>query len=96
MAVRAERLAANYSRDQRQQALLTALREPLDELLDMAPHALQVSPSARRYWFLLEEFAVSLYAQHLGTSEPVSEKRLRALWESVAAWRDGPGLKTPE
>jgi ATP-dependent helicase HrpA len=86
MAVRAERLAANYRRDQEQQARLAALREPLDVLLREAPGALVLSGSLRRYWFGLEELAVSLFAQHLGTSQPVSEKRLLAQWEQVQAW----------
>jgi ATP-dependent helicase HrpA len=96
MAVRAERLAANYRRDQSQQALLDALREPLDALLPDVPHALILSLSVRQYWFMLEEFAVSLYAQHLGTSMPVSEKRLRAQWESVERWMLASGGRTPE
>ncbi len=29
--------------------------------------------------WLLEEFRVSIFAQELGTAQPVSEKRLRAL-----------------
>ena len=88
MSVRSERLAANYGKDQRNQELLSALREPLDVLLAAEPAALEVSEAVRQYWFMLEEFAVSLYAQHLGTSAPVSEKRLRALWDTVQARRD--------
>lgn len=96
MAVRAERLTANYQRDQSQQALLDGLRDPLDALLTEAPHALILSLSVRQYWFLLEEFTVSLYAQHLGTSMPVSEKRLRAQWEAVERWMLASGGRVPE
>lgn len=96
MAVRAERLAANYRRDQSQQALLQALREPLDALLSKQPGALPLAPSAQRYWFMLEEFAVSLHAQHLGTSQPVSEKRVRAQWNAVDAWLQSTGGREPE
>ena len=96
MAVRAERLGANYRRDQAQQALLTALREPLDALLRESPEALTLSASTRRYWSMLEEFAVSLHAQHLGTSQPVSEKRLRAQWQEVQHWLRDSGGRAPE
>jgi hypothetical protein len=34
-----------------------------------------------RFRFLLEEYRISLYAQHLKTLAPVSEKRLHALSE---------------
>ena len=96
MAVRAERLTANYQRDQSQQTLLDGLREPLDALPTEVPHALILSLSVRQYWFMLEEFAVSLYAQHLGTSMPVSEKRLRAQWETVERWTLASGGRVPE
>ena len=35
------------------------------------------------YRWLLEEFRVSLFAQHLGTSVPVSEKRLQKAWQEI-------------
>ena len=39
-----------------------------------------------RYRWMLEEFRVSLFAQSLGTSMRVSEKRLEELWhEAIAA-----------
>lgn len=93
MAVRAERLPANYRRDQEQQERLKQQREPLETL---PPDALALSASARDYWMMLEEYAVSLYAQHLGTARPVSDKRLRAQWESVDAWLQRTGGREPE
>ena len=41
--------------------------------LPLAPAA---SPRIRRARWLLEEFRVSLFAQHLGTAEPVSVQRI--------------------
>jgi ATP-dependent helicase HrpA len=35
---------------------------------------------------MLEEFRVSLFAQHLGTSQRVSEKRLAEIWQRVQEW----------
>ena len=40
-------------------------------------------PVLQRYRWLLEEYRVSVFAQTLGTREPVSAKRLRELWEQV-------------
>src|SRR5690606_41774457 len=36
-----------------------------------------------RYRFMLEEYQVSLFAQKLRTSEPISAKRLDRQWEAV-------------
>lgn len=89
MFVRAERLAANYRRDQEQQSLLEALERPMLDLMSTVPGALLISPSLCAFEQMLQEFRVSLFAQHLGTSRPVSEKRLRAQWEKIAAWYKG-------
>lgn len=43
----------------------------------------RADPALAQYRWLLEEYAVSLYAQELGTSQPVSEKRLETAWEKV-------------
>lgn len=40
-----------------------------------------VSTELERFRWLLEEFRVSLFAQTLGTREPVSEKRLEKFWQ---------------
>jgi ATP-dependent helicase HrpA len=37
------------------------------------------------YRWLLEEYRVSLFAQQLGTSEPVSEKRMKQHWQTLIA-----------
>ena len=40
-------------------------------------------PELERYRWMLEELRVSLFAQELGTSFPVSMKRLRQQWGQV-------------
>ena len=40
-------------------------------------------PALVRYRWLLEEYRVSIFAQELGTAEPVSEQRLGALWRTL-------------
>ena len=96
MQVRAERLGANYRKDQDSQALIRALEEPLESLLTDNPGAIHLSPSVARFQLMLQEFRVSLYAQHLGTSSPVSEKRLKSQWQSVQDWYKTTGGKHAE
>ena len=42
-----------------------------------------VDPALEEYRWMLEELRVSLFAQELGTSMPVSPKRLAAQWRKV-------------
>jgi len=41
----------------------------------------RVSDELERFRWLMEEFRVSLFAQSMGTREPVSEKRLQKYWQ---------------
>ena len=81
--VRVERMAAQPQKDAQCQALLERLREPLELARERRSGLLLCSEDAARYWLMLQEFRVSLFAQHLGTSQPVSEKRLRRQWQAV-------------
>jgi ATP-dependent helicase HrpA len=56
------------------------LQQQLSDLLD---RVVPLPDIAQRYRWMLEEYRVSLFAQALGTREPVSAKRLRELWEQV-------------
>lgn len=40
-------------------------------------------PNLQLYRWMLEEYRVSLFAQQLGTRQPVSDKRLAKLWTEV-------------
>ncbi len=40
-----------------------------------------VSTELEKYRWLLEEYRVSLFAQSMGTREPISEKRLKRFWQ---------------
>lgn len=84
--IRTERLAGNLKKDQDSQSRLATLREPLDELLNRRPQASLVHPAVGLYELMLREFRVSLFAQHLGTSRPVSEKRLKNQWSEIDEW----------
>jgi len=54
-----------------------------------ALNSVQDGPRAERLRWLIEEFRVSLWAQKLGTAEPVSAKKLRALLQDQPAGTDG-------
>lgn len=94
--IRAERLAGNFRRDQECQARLSALHEPLADLQRKVPLLGLVSTSAREYEIMLREFRVSLFSQHLGTSRPVSEKRLKNHWHVVESWYKETRGQVPE
>lgn len=79
--LRAERWRSNPSKDAERVRLL-------------APHARKavgVSRNSRYYW-LVEEYRVSLFAQELGTAESVSPNKLERAWEEQAK---APALVSP-
>ncbi|MFZ0134267.1 MAG: ATP-dependent RNA helicase HrpA [Desulfobacterales bacterium] len=77
--VRAERAAVNFEKDQAKAAGLAPFTAGLERLLQSLSAA--VSPEKRAavedFFWLIEEYKVSLFAQELRTAIPVSEKRLR-------------------
>ena len=85
---RLERVAGQHPKDQKYTASLQALTQPLLQALQERPALLLLSVEASTYRWMLEEFRVSLFAQHLGTRQAVSEKRLREQWDSVSRWLD--------
>jgi ATP-dependent helicase HrpA len=85
VVARIDKLRGQFARDRELSRELLPLQRQLQELLARAPAALTDSEAALRYRWLLEEYRVSLFAQALGTLEPVSAKRLRDQWELVRA-----------
>jgi len=81
--MRLEKLRGFFQRDRELGRELQPLQRQLVELLERAPRCLVESEAASRYRWLLEEYRVSLFAQTLGTLEPVSAKRLRDQWLRV-------------
>jgi ATP-dependent helicase HrpA len=57
-----------------------AASEPLERWRAAQPPDWPWPPAVADYRWLLEEFRVSLFAQALGTSQPVSAKRLEQAW----------------
>ncbi|ASP39707.1 ATP-dependent RNA helicase HrpA [Bacterioplanes sanyensis] len=81
MAYRLDKLQGNLPRDRQAMLEFDTLEQPYLELVagqDIPP----LSELAEFGW-LLQEWRVSLFAQPLGTREPVSLKRLKAKWEGL-------------
>jgi ATP-dependent helicase HrpA len=72
---RMEKLQGNSARDEASLGELSAYSSRLFELDQPEAQALQ------QYRWMLEEFRVSLFAQPVGTSIPVSGRRLDKEWE---------------
>lgn len=79
---RIEKLRGHFQRDKQLSLGLNALSEPLYKQWQDNPAAKKNVLLADFRW-LLEEYRVSLFAQKLGTRQPVSEKRLREQWRLV-------------
>jgi ATP-dependent helicase HrpA len=80
---RIEKWRGFFTRDRELSRELKMLQNQLNMLLAEEVDVVQRSPLLQRYRWLLEELRVSLFAQTLGTSEPISSKRLRDLWPQV-------------
>jgi ATP-dependent helicase HrpA len=80
---RLEKLRGHFQRDKQLMIGLDELTEPLLMLWENNHHARSKSEDLLQYRWLLEEYRVSLFAQQLGTVQPVSEKRLRQQWKSI-------------
>ena len=80
MRLRAERLQNDPRKDQARMLVVRDFDAQLDRLAANCP-AERISDLR----FVLEELRVQLFAQELGTREPVSEKRMQKLLEQAEA-----------
>jgi ATP-dependent helicase HrpA len=76
-ANRVQKLDENPARDVAQMREVQEAQERIDGMTDQ----IDASAELLQYRWMLEEFRVSLFAQNLGTSLPVSGKRLRKQWQ---------------
>lgn len=82
--IRAERAALDPSKDQQRQPLIAAYQKRYAQLhKEEASEEKQEALDELRW--MLEEYRVSLFAQQLGTAQPVSPKRLDRLCERIEA-----------
>ncbi|MEE8059291.1 MAG: ATP-dependent RNA helicase HrpA [Pseudomonadales bacterium] len=80
---RLEKLRGHFQRDKQLSASLMALSEPFYVEWENNHQAAMRSDLLLEFRWLLEEYRVSLFAQALGTQQPVSDKRLREQWKRV-------------
>ncbi len=76
---RRSRLEADPRRDQYLMDQVLGLQEAWRYQVEALPPGQPISAVLRRVRWLLEEYRVSLFAQHLGTAVPVSDQRIRKL-----------------
>ncbi|KZS23044.1 ATP-dependent RNA helicase HrpA [Wohlfahrtiimonas chitiniclastica] len=79
MAVRVERFSQNISRDEAHAKIIANHLSQLAKAVEKFGN----SPEVVEYRWMIEELAVSLFAQPMKTAVPVSEKRLNKVWEAL-------------
>ena len=84
--LRADRWSQQPTKDQERVALITPYLKVWA--------ASQPSPATERLRWLIEEYRISLWAQRLGTAEPVSAKKLKQAADDCARG-ESPGTKPP-
>ena len=81
--IRLEKLPAQVNRDLVWTEELTLLQQKYQRRLEIHQKHKIIDPNLQLYYWMMEEYRVSLFAQQLGTRFPVSDKRLRKLWTEV-------------
>ncbi|MFL6159386.1 MAG: DUF3418 domain-containing protein, partial [Marmoricola sp.] len=80
---RHRRLAESSVRDLELMSRIADFQAGYEQRLAALPGGRPPGQALTRLGWLVEEYRVSLWAQHLGTSEPVSDQRLRAVMNSA-------------
>ncbi len=79
---RLEKLEEDPRRDYRRLDEIRPFQQALEELLAL-DEPYRSLEAVRAYGWLLQEYRVSVFAQHLGTAQPASAKRLRRQWREA-------------
>jgi ATP-dependent helicase HrpA len=85
VGIRAQRAAIDFEKDQAKQKEVHPFRERLNELINtLSQHAsAEKRNAAEEFFWMLEEFKVSVFAQELKTAFPVSKKRLQGKLKQI-------------
>jgi ATP-dependent helicase HrpA len=83
LLIRAERAAQNPPKDQERARQVAPFRDALLKLQADPPKSPEARARIEEFRWMIEEFKVSLFAQELGTSVPVSPKRLEKQLEQI-------------
>lgn len=81
--IRLEKLPAQVNRDLAWTEELNLLWQKYSKRQEIHDQHKMVDPNLQQFYWMVEEYRVSLFAQQLGTRFPVSDKRLRKLWSEV-------------
>jgi ATP-dependent helicase HrpA len=79
LMVRRERLDTDPARDRQLMAQVAEFQDAWQHRTDALPEGRPPGANLERLRWLIEEYRVSLWAQQLGTAQPVSDGRLRKL-----------------
>lgn len=83
LVIRLERAEHDPVKDAQKQQRLTNVVNSMVKLKDFNTLSSECMDFIALYRSMVEEFRVSIFAPELGTSMPVSEKRLRKLWQEM-------------
>jgi ATP-dependent helicase HrpA len=81
---RLDKLAENAGRDAQQMVMVHRVQDAYERALAALPPEARLAGAVREIRWQIEELRVSLFAQTLRTSSPVSERRIMAAIENVA------------
>ena len=85
MERRLQKLPRDPHRDQERMRKVKELQEAYAELLDAVPSGGSPGEALLQIRWMIEELRVSYFAQSLGTSAPVSDKRIRKVMAELSA-----------
>ena len=83
-AVRRDKYSGNPERESNPAVEISALYKLYQDRADKLRKAAIVEPKLEEFRWQIEELRVSLFAQELKTPFPVSVKRLRKIWDTIA------------
>jgi ATP-dependent helicase HrpA len=81
---RLDKLAENAGRDAQQMAVVHRVQDAYHHALDALPPDARASDGAAEIGWQIEELRVSLFAQAMGTPQPVSERRIMTAIDRLA------------
>ncbi len=84
IAVRQEKLTGGYQKDKIQMADYQIHWQLIQDVLQGNHRQSRWNPEFMKYRWMMEELRVSIFAQHLGTDQPVSLKRMAAQQQLIS------------
>ncbi|HEB69451.1 MAG TPA: ATP-dependent RNA helicase HrpA [Desulfobulbus sp.] len=83
LAIRLQRAEQEPAKDAQKQQRLTIAVNRLAHIREFSTHNPECRKAIALYRTMVEEFRVSVFAPEVGTAMPVSEKRLKKLWQEL-------------